>query len=232
MRSPTERTSRGSGTSTSSRCSPGWSASSPRATARPSSRCAASTRASPSSGSRSSRISRAALDRGLALANPSEELVVPADVHRDARAAQDHRRARPRSAVLGARRVKIRVGHLYPDYLNIYADRGNMAVLARRAAWRGHELEVERDLDRRRASTRRARPPVRRRRPGSRAGARRGRPRRARARPCASRRRAALPSSPCAAATSCSAVRIASATAPSYPASASSLSTRSPASEG
>jgi lipid II isoglutaminyl synthase (glutamine-hydrolysing) len=36
----------------------------------------------------------------------------------------------------------IRVGHLYPDYLNIYADRGNIAVLARRAAWRSHELEV------------------------------------------------------------------------------------------
>jgi lipid II isoglutaminyl synthase (glutamine-hydrolysing) len=36
----------------------------------------------------------------------------------------------------------IRVGHLYPDYLNIYADRGNIAVLARRAGWRGHELEV------------------------------------------------------------------------------------------
>jgi lipid II isoglutaminyl synthase (glutamine-hydrolysing) len=39
--------------------------------------------------------------------------------------------------------VKISVGHLYPDYLNIYADRGNIAVLARRAAWRGHELEVQ-----------------------------------------------------------------------------------------
>jgi lipid II isoglutaminyl synthase (glutamine-hydrolysing) len=38
--------------------------------------------------------------------------------------------------------VKIRVAHLYPDYLNIYADRGNIAVLAQRAAWRGHELEV------------------------------------------------------------------------------------------
>jgi CobQ-like glutamine amidotransferase family enzyme len=38
--------------------------------------------------------------------------------------------------------VRIRVGHLYPDYLNIYADRGNIAVLARRAAWRGHELHV------------------------------------------------------------------------------------------
>ncbi|HZE29299.1 MAG TPA: hypothetical protein VE055_04330 [Gaiellaceae bacterium] len=38
--------------------------------------------------------------------------------------------------------MKIVVGHLFPEYLNIYADRGNMAVLARRAAWRGHELEV------------------------------------------------------------------------------------------
>jgi CobQ-like glutamine amidotransferase family enzyme len=38
--------------------------------------------------------------------------------------------------------VRIRVGHLYPEYLNIYADRGNIAVLARRAAWRGHELDV------------------------------------------------------------------------------------------
>jgi lipid II isoglutaminyl synthase (glutamine-hydrolysing) len=36
----------------------------------------------------------------------------------------------------------IRVGHLYPEYLNIYADRGNIAVLARRAAWRGHDLDV------------------------------------------------------------------------------------------
>src|SRR5206468_5834919 len=39
--------------------------------------------------------------------------------------------------------MKIVVGHLFPDYLNIYADRGNMAVLARRAAWRGHEVEVQ-----------------------------------------------------------------------------------------
>jgi lipid II isoglutaminyl synthase (glutamine-hydrolysing) len=39
--------------------------------------------------------------------------------------------------------TEIRVGHLYPDYLNIYADRGNIAVLARRAAWRGHELRVD-----------------------------------------------------------------------------------------
>ena len=36
--------------------------------------------------------------------------------------------------------MRIRAGHLYPDYLNIYADRGNLAVLERRAALRGHEL--------------------------------------------------------------------------------------------
>jgi len=38
--------------------------------------------------------------------------------------------------------VKIRVVHLYPEYLNIYADRGNIAVLSRRATLRGHELDV------------------------------------------------------------------------------------------
>jgi len=38
--------------------------------------------------------------------------------------------------------MKLGVGHLYPDYLNIYADRGNIAVLTRRAALRGLELEV------------------------------------------------------------------------------------------
>ena len=36
----------------------------------------------------------------------------------------------------------IRVGHLYPDYLNIYADRGNIAVLEARARARGIELDV------------------------------------------------------------------------------------------
>jgi len=39
--------------------------------------------------------------------------------------------------------MKIHVGHLYPDYLNIYADRGNIAVLTRRAEARGHELDVQ-----------------------------------------------------------------------------------------
>jgi lipid II isoglutaminyl synthase (glutamine-hydrolysing) len=37
--------------------------------------------------------------------------------------------------------VKVVVGHLYPDYLNIYADRGNIAVLERRARWRGIEFD-------------------------------------------------------------------------------------------
>ena len=38
--------------------------------------------------------------------------------------------------------MRIRVGHLYPDYLNIYADRGNIAVFSARARARGHELDV------------------------------------------------------------------------------------------
>ena len=38
--------------------------------------------------------------------------------------------------------MRIRVGHLYPEYLNIYADRGNIAVLERRAELRGHSLHV------------------------------------------------------------------------------------------
>jgi len=38
--------------------------------------------------------------------------------------------------------TRIRLCHLYPDQLNIYADRGNIAVLRSRAARRGYELEV------------------------------------------------------------------------------------------
>ena len=37
----------------------------------------------------------------------------------------------------------LRVGHLYPEYLNIYADRGNIAVFVRRAGARGHELRID-----------------------------------------------------------------------------------------
>ena len=36
----------------------------------------------------------------------------------------------------------LRLGHLYPGEMNIYADRGNIAVLERRLAWRGLSLEV------------------------------------------------------------------------------------------
>ncbi|MDX6533836.1 MAG: hypothetical protein QOF68_1580 [Gaiellales bacterium] len=36
----------------------------------------------------------------------------------------------------------VRVCHLYPEHLNIYADRGNIAVLERRTAWRDIELSV------------------------------------------------------------------------------------------
>lgn len=36
----------------------------------------------------------------------------------------------------------VRLCHLYPDELNIYADRGNIAVFAQRLAWRGLTLEV------------------------------------------------------------------------------------------
>lgn len=39
--------------------------------------------------------------------------------------------------------MRVRVAHLYPEYLNIYADRGNIAVLDGRAALRGHELTVD-----------------------------------------------------------------------------------------
>lgn len=36
----------------------------------------------------------------------------------------------------------VRLCHLYPDEMNIYADRGNIAVLRRRLEWRGLELRV------------------------------------------------------------------------------------------
>lgn len=36
----------------------------------------------------------------------------------------------------------VKLGHLYPRQMNIYADRGNIAVLARRLEWRGLSLDV------------------------------------------------------------------------------------------
>ena len=38
--------------------------------------------------------------------------------------------------------MKLRIGHLYPDLLNLYADRGNIMALKKRMMWRGIECEV------------------------------------------------------------------------------------------
>ena len=99
------------------------------------------------------RRARALADRGRAVARTGarprsradaarRRAGATPDLHGDARAPADRRRTRPRGELLGERGVKIRVGHLYPDYLNIYADRGNIAVLAERARLRGHVLDV------------------------------------------------------------------------------------------
>ena len=48
--------------------------------------------------------------------------------------------------------MRIRVGHLYPEYLNIYADRGNIAVL--RAAGRAARPRARGDGDLRRRRVR------------------------------------------------------------------------------
>ena len=127
--------------------------------------------------------------------------------------------------------MRIRVGHLYPDQLNIYADRGNIAVLdgargrarprargdadrARRRACRNADLfYVGGGQDREQALVA---PDL----AAKGAGAARG------------RRRAARRSSRSAAATSCSAASTATAPAPSCPASACCRCTRSPASGG
>lgn len=39
-------------------------------------------------------------------------------------------------------RLTVRLCHLYPREMNFYADRGNIAVLAKRLAWRGIRLEI------------------------------------------------------------------------------------------
>ena len=38
--------------------------------------------------------------------------------------------------------MRVHIGHFYPDYLNIYADRGNIAVLTGRAAQRDVDFEL------------------------------------------------------------------------------------------
>jgi len=38
--------------------------------------------------------------------------------------------------------VKLTIGYLYPDLMNLYGDRGNVICLIRRCQWRGIEVEV------------------------------------------------------------------------------------------
>ena len=39
--------------------------------------------------------------------------------------------------------MKLTVGHLYPDLLNLYGDRGNIQCFRMRLLWRGFECEIE-----------------------------------------------------------------------------------------
>ena len=38
--------------------------------------------------------------------------------------------------------MDLRIGHLYPDLMSIYGDRGNVLALTQRAKWRGVEVET------------------------------------------------------------------------------------------
>lgn len=38
--------------------------------------------------------------------------------------------------------MKLRIGHLYPDLLNLYGDHGNIQCMKKRCEWRGFEVEV------------------------------------------------------------------------------------------
>ena len=38
--------------------------------------------------------------------------------------------------------MKLTIGHLYPDLLNLYGDRGNIQCLMKRCQWRGIEAAV------------------------------------------------------------------------------------------
>jgi CobQ-like glutamine amidotransferase family enzyme len=50
--------------------------------------------------------------------------------------------ARTHSSVTRVAGRRVRVGHLYADLLNLYADRGNVISLRRRCEWRGIAFEV------------------------------------------------------------------------------------------
>ena len=43
---------------------------------------------------------------------------------------------------MSASRTRVVIGHLFPDQLNLYGDRGNIETFVRRAAWRGIAAEV------------------------------------------------------------------------------------------
>ena len=62
----------------------------------------------------------------------------------------------------------LRVCALYPDLMNIYADRGNLLVLERRCAWRGSASSCQRAAWASRLTAEATRPVLPRRRPGSR----------------------------------------------------------------
>ena len=79
----------------------------------------------------------------------------------------DARARRQRIVCLEAVSMRLRVCALYPDLMNIYADRGNLLMLERRCAWRGIGWRAARGgLGE--AAARRARPLLHRRRPGRR----------------------------------------------------------------
>src|SRR5260370_42174914 len=46
--------------------------------------------------------------------------------------------------------MKLTVGWLYPDLMNIYGDRGNILTLLKRAEWRGYEAKL---IERRRGTS-------------------------------------------------------------------------------
>lgn len=39
--------------------------------------------------------------------------------------------------------MKLIIGHMYPDLLNLYGDRGNILTLKRRCEWRGIDIEIK-----------------------------------------------------------------------------------------
>ena len=41
------------------------------------------------------------------------------------------------------RNMKVTIGHLYPDLLNLYGDTGNVRCLIKRCEWRGIEVELK-----------------------------------------------------------------------------------------